>query len=140
MDNEEARKLIRRDLEELWHTQQREMHRHTSHPHRVSHMPGGVKLHGPEEHNQAFSQWSNAFSDIHRRIDHLVVEGDMAAARVTSTGKHTGEFMGIPPTGTQVTLITHNIFRFEGDRIAEMWVEFDRLGILQQLGLPLPTK
>jgi predicted ester cyclase len=67
-----------------------------------------------------------------------VVEGDKVLVRWRSTGTHEGELMGIPPTGRRVTMTGFDLFRIEGGKIAEMWQEADRLGLLQQLGVILP--
>ena len=42
--------------------------------------------------------------------------------------------MGVAPTGKPVRMTGITIHRFEGDRIAEEWEEFDALGMLRQLG------
>src|SRR5215510_6373576 len=43
------------------------------------------------------------FPDYQTRIDDLLAEGDQVAARITMSGTHTGNFMGIPPTGKPVS-------------------------------------
>ena len=35
-------------------------------------------------------------------VEDVIADGDKAVARVTVTGTHQGEFMGVPPTGTRV--------------------------------------
>jgi predicted ester cyclase len=49
--------------------------------------------------------------------------------------------MGIPPTGKQVDFQGISIHRIEGGKVAEGWVTFDALGMLQQLGaVPEPAR
>src|SRR5947207_2453014 len=48
--------------------------------------------------------FSTSFPDLHLTIEDLVSEEDKVAARITFRGTQRGEFMGIPPTGKQVTL------------------------------------
>jgi predicted ester cyclase len=79
-----------------------------------------------------------SFAEHHMRIDHLVVEGDLAAYRIVHRAKHTGEFFGIPPTGKEIRVTEMNIARLEGDKIAEQWSLWDGLGLLQQLGVVPP--
>ena len=61
------------------------------------------------------------------------------ALRFTFHGSHQGEFMGIAPTGKQVTMSGINIFRIADGKIVEMWNQEDVLGMMQQLGaIPAP--
>jgi predicted ester cyclase len=65
----------------------------------------------------------------------MIADGDRVAVRLTITGVHTGPLQGIPPTGRTVTIGSINFFRFEGGAIAEQWVDYDALGMMQQLGV-----
>ena len=56
------------------------------------------------------------------------------AVRQTWRGTHTGNFLGIPPTGKQVVFTSTEFYRVAGGKLAEEWVELDMLGLLQQLG------
>ena len=55
--------------------------------------------------------------------------------RLTFGGTHQGTFQGMPPTGKQVTGSGISIHRIANGKIAEAWVNFDTLGMLQQLGV-----
>ena len=141
MDHQHMRKIIRREIEGSWTEQNPHTYRETAHPHRVSHGPTFGDTVGHEGHAEAATVFHNAFSDTHARIDHLVVEDDHAAYRVVYGGKHTGEFLGIAPTGKEVSVQVFYISRFEGEHIAESWAFWDGMGLLQQLGVlpPLGT-
>lgn len=58
----------------------------------------------------------------------------MTAVRLTVEGTHTGEGMGIPPTGRRVSIGAIVMCRWQDGRIAEAWNEYDALGMMQQLG------
>jgi quercetin dioxygenase-like cupin family protein len=59
---------------------------------------------------------------------------------VTVRATHKGDFMGLPPTGKQVTFTGIAIVRIVGDKMVENWVNFDALSLMQQLGVvPMPT-
>ena len=79
-----------------------------------------------------------AFPDIQYTVEALLAEGDKVVVRWTARGTHTGELMGIPPTGKQVTVTGVNIGRVANGRIVEEWGEFDMMGMMQQLGV-VPT-
>jgi steroid delta-isomerase-like uncharacterized protein len=76
----------------------------------------------------------DAFSDLKATIGPSLESGDMAAAEVTITGKHTGEFMGVPATDKSFEIQTVDIIRLEGDRCAEHWGVTDNMSLMQQLG------
>jgi predicted ester cyclase len=60
--------------------------------------------------------------------------GDRVASRGSFSGTHTGDLMGIPPTGKKVTITFMNIDRFADGKLAEHRSEADMLGLMQQLG------
>jgi steroid delta-isomerase-like uncharacterized protein len=74
-----------------------------------------------------------AFPDFHNRIEELVAENDRVAARLTYTGTHQGEVLGIAPTGRRVSYAGVALFRVIEGRIAEGWVLGDAHGLVQQL-------
>ena len=57
------------------------------------------------------------------------------ATRISGRGKHTGTLMGAAPTGKVLKWSAIGITRFVNGRIAEEWVEFDGLSLLQLLGV-----
>jgi predicted ester cyclase len=75
------------------------------------------------------------FPDIKVTVEDLVAEGEKVVARWTWRGTNQGEFQGMSPTGKQVTGSGISIHRFANGKFAEAWVNFDTLGMLQQLGV-----
>jgi predicted ester cyclase len=55
--------------------------------------------------------------------------------RFTSQATHTGPLMNIPPTGKRATVTGMVLFRVTNDKIAEVWVNVDTLGMLQAIGV-----
>jgi steroid delta-isomerase-like uncharacterized protein len=74
------------------------------------------------------------FPDYQTVIDDLIAEKDKVAARITMTGTHTGDFMGIPATGTHVEFSGMYFVRIKEGKIVEHWGEEDGLSLLTQLG------
>ncbi len=58
-------------------------------------------LEGLMHHTTVFR---NAFSDNRWTVETQVEEGDLVVTRWTLRRKHTGDFMGVPPTGKELTL------------------------------------
>ena len=81
-----------------------------------------------------------AFPDQQVAVETMIAEGDLVAVLATYSGTNTGPMGPTAPTGRAVRVPFMGILRFEEGRIAEMWVEWDNLAMMTQLGLfPPPT-
>ncbi len=83
--------------------------------------------------------WRTAFPDFHFTLEDMIVERNKVALRIPFTGTHKGRFMGAEPTGKTINVTETLILRLEGDRIAEMWEDYDEYGLRIQLGLVKPN-
>lgn len=109
-------------------------------PNHVSHNPP-TTTHGSEEYKQSYAMLLTAFPDLHFTIEDQLAEGDKVATRLTVSGTHKGEFMGIPPTGKRVTATGMSISHWVDGKSDEVWIHMDSLGLLQQLGVvPAPEQ
>jgi predicted ester cyclase len=107
-------------------------------PGEVSHLPGAP---GPLEwpaHKEFAGAFVNAFPDCWHDIDDQVADDDNVVTRITFRGHHTGDLMGIPPTGREIAMGGMSWFKCSGGKIAEEWTHFDRLGLMIQLGVAPP--
>jgi len=78
--------------------------------------------------------------DSVQEIDVIFGSDDKVAVRARYSGTQTGPMGPFPPTGKRVELVFIGILRIENDKVAEIWVEWDNLSILTQLGhRPPPT-
>jgi steroid delta-isomerase-like uncharacterized protein len=94
-----------------------------------------------EGFKQSFAVFRSAFPDFTYTIDDMVAEGDRVMVRFTARGTQRGEMVGIPPTGNQVSVTGIDLFRLAGGKVAEFWLSWDQLGLMQQLGvIPFPGK
>jgi steroid delta-isomerase-like uncharacterized protein len=75
------------------------------------------------------------FPDMQQSIETVIAEETGVAMRHILTGTHTGDFLGIPPTGKQVTGSGVRFFRISAGKIAETWYDINLLGLMQQIGL-----
>jgi predicted ester cyclase len=104
----------------------------------MAHMPGV-----PEPMNrEAFVQFQglllSAFPDLDPTLEEQIAAGDKVTNRLVFHGTHTGDFQGISPTGKQVTIAAITIERVADGKIVEHWINFDALGMMQQLGVVPP--
>ena len=82
----------------------------------------------------------SAFSDIKATTDQAIESGDLACARVTITGKHTGDWMGVPASDKSFEIQSIDIIRIEDGKCAEHWGVTDNMGLMVQIGaLPEPA-
>lgn len=91
-------------------------------------------LHGVQaavEHQQRLYE---AFPDMRYDIEAVVADGDTVTARWTVTGTHEEEFQGLPPTGAAVEIPAMGVMQLEDGAFSEVWLVYDRLGMLEQLG------
>jgi len=89
----------------------------------------------PESTKEFVAMFRTAFPDANHTVESVIAEGDKVAVGYTFVGTHEGEYMGVPPTGKQVTYTQIDIHRFADGKIVETWVEWDALGLMQQLGV-----
>ena len=76
-----------------------------------------------------------AFPDFELIIEDQIAEEDRVATRITFTGTHSGEFMGIPATGNRVVYRGIAMDRIIDGKVIEMWHEADTWAMLQQMGV-----
>jgi len=127
---------VRRLLEEAYNKGNLSIGYELVAPNVVGHYPD---MKGIEAWKQFAAAWRIAFPDLIISVEDIIGEGDKVVASWSARGTHQGDFQGIAPTGKQVIVTGVAIYRFIGDRIAEMWGWRDALGLMQQLGV-IPSK
>lgn len=75
-----------------------------------------------------------AFPDITVTVEDVIADGDRVAFRSTMRGTHLGEFLGISPTGREVTVGLVDIIRIEDGAFVEQWGGPDLFDMVRQLG------
>jgi steroid delta-isomerase-like uncharacterized protein len=88
-----------------------------------------------------WEKFLGAFPDLHINVDDVIAEGDKTCVRLTATGHHTGNALGIPPTGRPINLSALILIEWRDGKIHQAWNEFDAYGMMQQLaGPPAPPR
>lgn len=90
---------------------------------------------GTEGTKRFFAMLFTAFPDARFTIHLQLAEGDQVMTYKTLHGTHLGDFMGIPPTGKQVSFDGVDVFTVVDGKLAEHWSVSDVLGLMQQLGV-----
>ena len=72
--------------------------------------------------------------DAMQETNMIFSSGDMVAVHETYTGTQTGQMGPFPPSGRELEVPFIGLLRIEDGKIAEIWVEWDNLNALAQLG------
>jgi steroid delta-isomerase-like uncharacterized protein len=109
----------------------------------VRHDPAAPQdVQGIDGFKQVIAMYRTALPDLHLKIEEIIaggVKGEIIAIRWSGSGTHQGELMGVAPTGKQVNSSGNTFLRLEQGKIVEEWVQWDNLGLLQQIGA-MPAK
>jgi steroid delta-isomerase-like uncharacterized protein len=138
---ENNKEIIRRVVNEVWAEHNLAIVDELVAPDYVGHDPTQPKpIRGRDGFKQFVGMYQAAFDDSLVTIDDQIAEGDQVVTRWTGRGTHTGELMGIAPTGKEVTVSGITVSRLADGKIAEEWELMDALGMLVQLGaVPQPA-
>lgn len=77
-----------------------------------------------------FAAVPDSVMEVHRAFS----DGEYVALQGRYSGTQSGPMGPFPATGRPFELAYIGILRFEAGRVAEMWIEWDNLGVLAQLG------
>jgi steroid delta-isomerase-like uncharacterized protein len=102
----------------------------------VGHVPGmSEPIRGKDGFREFVNMYLTGFPDSALTVDHQLAEGEFVASRWTARGTNTGELMGMPATGKQVTVEGITYARIADGKTREAWVSWDSLSLMQQLGI-----
>jgi steroid delta-isomerase-like uncharacterized protein len=90
---------------------------------------------GPESEKNRVKLYRTAFPDLRLTVEDLIADGETVVARWSCRGAHNGDLNGIAPTGKQFVLSGVSIVRFASGKMVEGWINWDALGLMQQLGV-----
>jgi steroid delta-isomerase-like uncharacterized protein len=89
--------------------------------------------HGPDARRQGAEVMKRAFPDIEAHIHDIFAAGDRVAVRLTFSGTHAGEFLGVPATGRSIDYVSHEFYRVANGLIAEEWICSDTATLMRQI-------
>lgn len=91
----------------------------------VLHGPTVIQeVHGHEGVKRYVARYRAAYPDVCFVVEDQIAEDDMVVTRWTARGSHRGEFLGIPPTGKQMTMTGIEFDRVVAGKIEEAWVSY----------------
>jgi steroid delta-isomerase-like uncharacterized protein len=142
MAAEQNKALIARFVEEIFNKGNIDIVGEIFAPDFIEHeqLPPGLP-NGREGVKMMTTMLRSAFPDFKATIDDVLAEGDKVVIRMTWSGTHKGEFMGIPATGKRVSFGVIDIIRIANGKVVEHWGQMDSMSLMQQLGaIPAPVE
>ncbi len=134
--SEQNKDIVRRLFEELWNKGNLSVADELFTLNYDHHDPSTPDVgRGPESEKKRATLYRPAFPDLRLTIEDTIAEGERVVIRWSCRGTHKGDLSGIAPTGKQFTISGVSIARIAGGKMAEGWVNWDALGLMQQLGV-----
>ena len=136
MSQEEHKAIARRFREDLWNTGDLDLVGRLFDRDCVVHARVPLTTdfsRGPEAVGQLVLFYRMAFSEVRMTIEEIVAEGDLVVTRWRGRGLHTGDLLGLPPTGRETFTTGMDMLRIRDGKIAEGWVSWDVLALIEQL-------
>lgn len=78
--------------------------------------------------------WFETIVDTHVTVEDVLVASGSVVGRYTYRGRHAGPFMGVPPSGAEITMRSIDIWRVRDGLFVEHWDELNTLEVFQQMG------
>jgi steroid delta-isomerase-like uncharacterized protein len=130
------KKVVRRLFEEVWNKGNLPLADELFTPNYAHHDSSTLDVgRGPESEKKRATLYRTAFPDIRFSIEDIIAEGETVMVRWSCRGTHRGDLSGVAPTGKQFNISGVSIARFANGKMAEGWVNWDALGLMQQLGV-----
>lgn len=99
----------------------------------------GLAIENRDQFKAFLKQDLAAVPDSVQEVEFMVAMNEFVAVRARYSGTQKGPWGPFPPSNKRLELPFIGIIRIEHERIAEIWVEWDNLNALQQLGhIPSP--
>lgn len=101
----------------------------------VRHDPGlNFAVRGPEGVARLGEVLHGGVTEMKLPIEDVIAEGDQVLVRLRFQGRHTGDLMGLRPSGRSIDIAVMDLFRIVDGQLVEHWALLDNLGLLKQVG------
>ncbi len=95
---------------------------------------------GLDSIRQHINTCRSGFPDLRFTIDDVIAERDEVVVHWTARGTHQGTFLGMAPTKKMAHVSGTSISRIRNGRIAEQYMDWNLLTLLEQLGVTSAAK
>ncbi len=101
--------------------------------HQINAEQPGVVKRTPRDYSEHVNEFRRLFGDFRFEVSELIAEDDKVYARWVQRGCHLATIDSYRPTRKPLTEYASAVYRVENGRIAEYWIQIDRLGLQRQL-------
>jgi steroid delta-isomerase-like uncharacterized protein len=129
---EKNKALVRRVFEEVWVKRNLAAVDEFMAADYVEHPDLSGQPPGTESLKQAMTMYRTAFPDLKATIDDIFAEGDRVAFRWSIRSTHLGDWLGIPPTGSHVTVRGFTVYRIAAGKVVENWTSIIDLSTTEE--------
>jgi len=134
MTSEKLKEISYRLFEEVWNEGNLDVIDDIISEDYVLHI-GNIDVIGITNYKNYIKSYRNAFTDIHFKIEDIIMNDDKVVERYTATGTHNGDLYGITPTNKKAKISGIDIVRIKNGKMIERWGQADLLGLIKQLGI-----
>ncbi|MCG6146611.1 MULTISPECIES: ester cyclase [Leptospira] len=92
------------------------------------------EIHGNHSLVEFHKNELKTFPDLDEKIEFLIEENDLVAARIKFTGTQKGKLGKLAPSNKILSASFNCFFKIVDNKISDTWVEYDNLNGLMQLG------
>jgi predicted ester cyclase len=129
---EQEKDFGRRWFEEVWNKGRREAIAEMVRPDALFH-EGNADILGPTGFYPFFDRIHGTLSAIRAEVKDSFAYDDKLCVRWSLTGTHTGDGLGLPPTGVTINVTGISIVRIADGKLIESWQNWDMLGMMTQI-------
>ena len=94
----------------------------------------GQEFRGLDQARGLAQALKTAFPDVKITHHEALASDDKVSIRWSATSTHGGDYFGIPASNKTVSFEGIDWFHMRDGKISEMWIEYDNLGVTQQMG------
>jgi steroid delta-isomerase-like uncharacterized protein len=135
MTTSENISLAKRWYQEVWNEGRNDTIHELMAPDAVLSGTDRADIYGPVEFEKFAEVIRSAFPDTQVFVDDVFGCDDQVAIRWHAKMTHSGEMLGIPATGKSVEITGMSIARISNGKIVAGWDNWDRLAMLEQIGV-----
>lgn len=134
----QSKRLVETFQREVLHGGHYERALEWAHEDLVIHLPPGIPR-GLDNALKWFAVCAEWFTSLGIEVQFSVASEDTVFQLIKLHFKHTGDYMGIPPTGKEFAIDGLAAFKLRNGKIAEHWGMYDMQSIPAQLGVEVPS-
>lgn len=125
--------LVKKYYEELWNKQNRALIDEIFDEEITFRGSLNIETKGKKEFEEYMNNILNGIPNLYHGIETIVEENGVVAVRAVYNGTHKGKLFDIEPTNRRIKYNGASFFRFNNDKISDVWVLGDLVTLKDQI-------